>query len=106
MLLRLTSVFQFCCIVHLSFTKRQPNFVFIFADDFGYGDLSAYGHPTQEPGPLDQMAQEGIRFTQWYSASTFCTPSRAALLTGEFNILFVIFLEIENIEFVQLFFTV
>jgi len=52
------------------------------ADDLGWGDLSVFGHPTQELGAVDQMAAEGIRFTQWYAAAPLCTPSRAALLTG------------------------
>jgi len=60
----------------------RPNIVMFVADDLGWGDLSAFGHPTQEPGAVDQMAAEGIRFTQWYAAASTCTPSRAALLTG------------------------
>ena len=59
-----------------------PNFVVIFADDLGYGDLSCYGHPTIRTPHLDQMAREGMRFTQFYSAAEVCTPSRAGLLTG------------------------
>lgn len=62
--------------------SRVPNFVLIFADDLGYGDLSCYGHPTIRTPNLDQMAAEGIRFTQFYSAASVCTPSRAGLLTG------------------------
>ncbi|XP_006817057.2 arylsulfatase-like [Saccoglossus kowalevskii] len=61
---------------------KKPNIIVFFADDMGYGDLLSYGHPTQEYGAIDQMAAEGIRFTQWYSTSSVCTPSRAALLTG------------------------
>lgn len=58
------------------------NFVVIFADDLGYGDLGCYGHPTIRTPHLDRMAAEGVRFTQFYSAAEVCTPSRAALLTG------------------------
>jgi arylsulfatase A-like enzyme len=65
---------------------RPPNFVVIFADDLGYGDLGCYGHPTIRTPHLDRMAAEGIRFTQFYSAAEVCTPSRAALLTGRLPI--------------------
>jgi arylsulfatase A-like enzyme len=60
----------------------RPNFIVIFADDLGYGDLSCYGHPTIRTPQLDRMAREGMRLTQFYSAAEVCTPSRAALLTG------------------------
>lgn len=60
----------------------SPNIIVIFADDLGYGDLGCYGHPTIRTPHLDQMAREGMRFTQWYSAAEVCTPSRAALVTG------------------------
>lgn len=62
--------------------QQRPNFVVIFADDLGYGDLSCYGHPTIHTPHLDQMAAEGMRFTQFYTAASVCTPSRAGLLTG------------------------
>lgn len=62
--------------------NKTPNFVIIFADDLGYGDLSCYGHPTIQTPHLDRMAAEGARFTQFYSAAPVCTPSRAGLLTG------------------------
>lgn len=60
----------------------QPNIVFILADDFGYGDLSCYGGDIPTPH-LDRMANEGTRFTQAYVASPICSPSRAALITGQ-----------------------
>ena len=59
-----------------------PNVVIIFADDLGYGDLGAYGHPTIRTPNLDRMAAEGMKFTQFYAGASVCTPSRAALLTG------------------------
>jgi len=68
-------------------TKRQekalpPNFVIILADDLGFGDLGVFGAKDIRTPHLDRMADEGIRFTSFYVASSVCTPSRAALLTG------------------------
>ena len=65
---------------------RPPNFVVLFADDMGYGDLACYGHPTLRTPRLDRMAAEGVRFTSFYAAAPFCTPSRAGLLTGRYPI--------------------
>lgn len=64
----------------------KPNFVVIFCDDLGYGDLACFGHPTIKTPNLDRMAAEGMKLTQFYSASSVCTPSRAALLTGRLPI--------------------
>lgn len=61
---------------------KAPNLVILFADDLGYGDLGCYGHPTIRTPNLDRMAAEGMKFTQFYSTDSVCTPSRAALLTG------------------------
>ncbi len=59
-----------------------PNILLIQADDLGYGDLSAYGQTRFTTPNLDRLAREGTRFTQYYSGSTVCAPSRASLMTG------------------------
>lgn len=62
-----------------------PNIVFILADDLGYGDLSCFGQKTLTTPRLDQMAQQGMKFTQFYAGCTVCAPSRCVLLTGQHN---------------------
>lgn len=61
---------------------KKPNVVFILADDLGYGDLSCYGQEKFETPNIDQLAQNGMRFTQCYSGTTVSAPSRSCLLTG------------------------
>ena len=60
-----------------------PNIIFILADDLGYGDLSCFGQKNFETPRLDQMAAEGMKFTQHYAGCTVCFPSRSVLLTGQ-----------------------
>ncbi|MDB4227249.1 sulfatase [Flavobacteriaceae bacterium] len=67
-------------------SNLKPNFIVVFVDDMGYGDLGSYGHPTISTPNLDKMAYEGQKWTQFYSASSVCTPSRAGLLTGRLPI--------------------
>lgn len=62
----------------------MTNFIVFLTDDQGYGDLSCMGCPDFQTPNLDQMADEGTRFTSWYSNSPVCSPSRAALLTGRY----------------------
>ena len=63
-------------------SPRSPNIIFIFADDLGYADLGVYGSTKNRTPNLDRMAAEGMRFTDFYSSSPLCTPSRASLMTG------------------------
>ena len=60
----------------------KPNIIFIYADDLGYADLGCYGSTVNRTPHLDQLAKDGIRFTDFYSAAPVSSPSRAALLTG------------------------
>lgn len=62
----------------------SPNIILILADDLGYGDLSASGHPTSFSPNLDKLSVSSLDLTSFYTASSVCSPSRAALLTGIF----------------------
>ncbi|MFZ4261579.1 sulfatase [Sphingobacterium sp. HJSM2_6] len=62
-------------------SNKKPNIILILSDDLGLGDISAY-HGKYATPHIDQLAREGIRFTNYYSASPICSPSRAGILTG------------------------
>jgi N-acetylgalactosamine-6-sulfatase len=64
--------------------ETRPNIIFIFADDWGYGDLGVYGNKEVSTPYLDKMAAEGTRFTQFHVTSGVCSPSRSSVLTGHF----------------------
>jgi len=66
--------------------NSTPNFIVIFADDMGYGDVASFGNPNIRTPNLDRMGYEGQKWTQFYSADPVCTPSRAGLLTGRYPI--------------------
>lgn len=63
---------------------NRPNVIFILADDLGWGDLSCYGRPDYRTPNLDLLASQGARFTDAYSASAVCTPTRVGLITGRY----------------------
>jgi arylsulfatase A-like enzyme len=64
--------------------RRQPNFIVIYTDDQGIGDLGCYGARDLKTPHMDRLAARGVRFTNWYSNSPVCSPSRCALMTGQY----------------------
>jgi arylsulfatase A len=78
-----------CCIERTresEQTEHLPNFIHIFTDDLGYGDLACFGATDVITPNIDRIASEGILFTDFYSASSVCSPSRAGLLTGSYPV--------------------
>jgi len=81
-----------CCLVLTASAKENqnkketPNFVILFADDMGYGDIGPFGNPVISTPNLDKMAYEGQKWTQFYVAASVCTPSRAGIMTGRLPI--------------------
>ncbi len=63
--------------------QNKPNIIFILADDLGYGDLGCFGQDKIETPNIDALAKQGMRFTQFYSASPVCAPARCSFLTGK-----------------------
>ena len=73
--------------------ESRPNIIFILADDLGWGDLSCYGRPDYGTPNIDRLALQGTKFTDAYSASAVCTPTRCAYITGRYPARFKIGLE-------------
>ncbi|MEM6279194.1 MAG: sulfatase-like hydrolase/transferase [Verrucomicrobiota bacterium] len=67
-----------------AFAEEKPNILFIFADDWGWGDLSCHGHPYVKTPHIDRLAEEGTDFFRFTVASGVCSPSRTAVMTGHF----------------------
>ena len=76
------TLFFFLSLAILSSGAKKPNFIIIFTDDQGYGDLGCFGSKTIKTPHLDRLAKEGRKFTSFMVASPVCSPSRTALLTG------------------------
>eukprot|EP00057_Strongylocentrotus_purpuratus_P032722 XP_788607.2 PREDICTED: arylsulfatase A isoform X1 [Strongylocentrotus purpuratus] len=77
---------------------KRPNIIIFYADDLGYGDLEPYGHPTSSTPNLGRLAAGGIVLTQFYSSSPVCSPSRAALLTGRYQMRSGVYPHVFNVE--------
>ncbi len=71
------------CANSSSEKQQKPNIIYILADDLGYGDLGVYGQEEIETPNIDQLAKDGMKFTQHYSGAPVCAPSRCVLLTGK-----------------------
>lgn len=70
------------CVENKKISESSPNIIFIFTDDLGYGDLGIFGAKDIKTPHIDFIGKNGIKFTDFYSVSSVCTPSRAGLLTG------------------------
>lgn len=73
----------FIAALAASAIAAPPNFVVVFIDDMGFGDLGCFGSDAATPN-IDRLASEGLRFTQFYVTSPICSPSRCALTTGQY----------------------
>ena len=71
------------CLSSCDKHEIRPNIIYILADDLGYGELGAYGQEIIETPHIDALAKTGMRFTQHYSGSPVCAPSRSVLMTGQ-----------------------
>ena len=86
---KLFALFLLCSIFSYNFVScqtnavvKKPNIVVIYMDDLGFGDLSSYGATALKTPNIDNLANNGVKFTNGYATSATCTPSRYGLLTG------------------------
>src|SRR6056297_279305 len=83
--MRAIVVLLFCSMIQVAAgADTRPNIVFIFADDWGWGDLGCHGHPYVKTPNIDRLAREGTDFHRFTVASGVCSPSRTAIMTGHF----------------------
>ncbi len=80
-----TGAFAFCVLIAGQGFAEKPNFVLIVADDLGYGDLGCYGSSKNKTPHIDALAAAGVHFSDFHSAGPMCTPTRAAMLTGQYQ---------------------
>ena len=83
-MMKLTMVFLTVSVIQVSGKDPRPNVILIYADDIGFGDLGCYGATKVKTPHIDRLANQGRQFTDMHTASSVCTPSRYALLTGEY----------------------
>src|SRR3954466_9084008 len=79
-----TLVAVLACTLTAPAADRSPNVILILADDIGYGDLGCYGATKVKTPNLDRLAQQGLRFADAHAPAAVCTPTRYALLTGQY----------------------
>ena len=83
-ILKKSAVLGLCLVSTVIFAQDRPNVIIIMTDDLGYGDLSCYGATKISTPNIDKLAKQGIKFTNAHATSATCTPSRFALMTGQY----------------------
>jgi len=82
--MKIFSTLLACMLCLFINAQQKPNVIIIYVDDLGYGDLGCYGATKLQTPNLDKLAAQGIRFTNAHSTSATCTPSRFAMMTGNY----------------------
>lgn len=82
-LISILLLFVSWCLFAQNQSNDKPNIIYIYADNLGYAELGSYGQKLIQTPNLDELAEEGVRFTQHYSSAPVCAPSRAMLMTGK-----------------------